>query len=198
MRTSVSLGFVVAFCFFASFAHAQQIDFAVGGNTLWSPKNTTASGGFIPPSLRGGVYPSVFLQHISENHFGFNLEGSFRYHEAFYNAYQPYRPILYDVNALYERRMAPRTHGDFMGGVGGESLLFYSANGGCGLPAGGCRTYLNANHFLVHFGVGVRYYFWKNYFVRPEAHYYIIPNNYEFHSDNLFRVGASVGYTFLR
>ena len=47
-----------------------------------------------------------------------------------------------------------------------------------------------------HFGVGIRYYFWRNVFARPEAHYYIIPNNVEFHSDNVFRVGASIGHTF--
>jgi len=32
--------------------------------------------------------------------------------------------------------------------------------------------------------------------VRPEAHYYFIPNNYQFHSDHVFRIGGSIGYTF--
>jgi hypothetical protein len=35
--------------------------------------------------------------------------------------------------------------------------------------------------------------------VRPEAHLYRIVNNTNtFHSDNVLRVGASVGYTFGR
>jgi hypothetical protein len=42
----------------------------------------------------------------------------------------------------------------------------------------------------------VRYYFLGNFFVRPEANWYYIRNNFEFHSDNVFRAGASVGYTF--
>lgn len=196
MRRFVSLTFVCAILVLGGFARAQEIDFGVGGNTLWSSKNTTASGAFLPPPEKGGLYPSVFLQYISENHLGFNAEGAFRYHQGNYNDFQPYRPILYDVNAVYTRRMAPKTHGDFMAGVGGQTVIFYGANSGCGLPGGGCRTSLNSTHFLFHFGVGIRYYFLKNFFARPEAHYYIIPNNVEFHSPNVFRVGVSIGYTF--
>ena len=44
-------------------------------------------------------------------------------------------------------------------------------------------------------GAGVRYYVWHHFFVRPEVHYYHIQNNVEFNSDNVFRVGASIGYT---
>lgn len=179
----------------AVFAQAQHNDIAFGGSILWSPANPTASGGFIPPAEKGGQYPSFSLQHFFNNHLGYYAEGSFRYHEGIYNNYQPYRPIFYDLNAVYTNRLAPKTHGDFMGGIGGETLIFYTA-GGCGISVGGCHPYTDATHFLFHAGVGVRYYFFKDLFVRPEAHYYIIPNNYEFHSGNVFRVGASVGYTF--
>lgn len=196
MRRFVSLGAVCAFLLVAALAHAQHDDLAVGGSILWSPKNTTASGGFLPPAEKGGTYPSISFQHFWDKHLGFLAEGSFRYKEGIYNSYQPYRPILYDLNAVYTNRLAPKTHGDFMAGVGGQTVLFYNSDSSCGLPGGGCRSYVDANHFLLHFGVGVRYYFWRNFFVRPEAHYYIIPDNYEFHSDNVFRVGASVGYTF--
>jgi len=196
LRRFVSFKFACTFILLAGFAHAQHTDIAVGGNILWSPKNTTAAGGFLPPAEKGGIYPSVSFQHFIDNHLGFNAEGAFRYYKGYYNNYQPYRPILYDFNGVYTNRLAPWTHGDFMAGVGGETLIFYSANGGCGVAAGGCHAYVDATHFLLHFGVGIRYYFWRDFFVRPEAHYYIIPNNYEFHSNNVFRVGASVGYTF--
>jgi hypothetical protein len=83
-----------------------------------------------------------------------------------------------------------------MAGIGAETLLFYNTSGGCGLPTGGCRTYINSTHFLLHAGVGVRYYVWRNFFIRPEVHWYIIPNNFEFHSDHVFRVGASIGHTW--
>ncbi len=180
----------------ATCAHAQQLDLAVGGSTLWSPKNTTASVGFLPPPLKGGVYPTVSAEYIGEGHFGLLAEGSFRYHYTYYNNYQQYRPIMYDINGVYATRLAKKTRGDFMAGIGGETLLFYSPTYSCGIPTGGCRTFLNSTHFLVHAGVGIRYMAWRGVFVRPEAHWNFVPNNFQFHSDNVFRVGVSVGYSF--
>ena len=53
-----------------------------------------------------------------------------------------------------------------------------------------------AFHFLVDAGAGIRYYVWGHVFVRPEVHYYHIMNNSDFFSSgNIFRVGASIGYT---
>ena len=176
------------------FAPAQQIDFAVGGSTLWSTKPLTASQAFLPPAEKGGVYAGASLQYITERRLGINVEGAFRAKQGLYNGYQYYRPALYDVNAVYAHRMAPKIRADFMAGAGGETLLFYQQTN-CNY-GGGCRTYINNTHFLVHAGVGVRYYFWKTFFVRPEAHYYYIPNNFEFHSDHVFRIGASIGHTF--
>lgn len=196
MRRFLSLTFACAFIGFAGFARAQQIDLAVGGNTLWSPKNTTASVGFLPPPEKGGTYPSVSLQYMLRKRIGVNAEGTFRYHEGLYNAFQPYRPILYDVNAVYAPPLARKATGDFMAGIGLESLLFYNSADVCGIPTGGCRAFINSNHFMLHFGAGIRYQLWQRFFVRPEAHWYVIRNNFEFHSDNVFRVGASLGYTF--
>lgn len=180
----------------AAFAHAQQLDLALSGSTLWSSKNTTASVGFLPPPLKGGTYIGGSAQYQWSKRLSFNAEGTFRYHQAVYNGFQPYRPILYDANAVYATRFAPKVRGDFMAGLGGETLLFYYSYAYCTNPAGGCRTYIDRTHFLVHLGAGVRYYVWRNMFLRPEVHWYFIPNNYEFHSDNIFRLGASLGYTF--
>ena len=83
-----------------------------------------------------------------------------------------------------------------MAGIGGQTLIFYNQFYSCTVPTGGCSTHLNSTHFLVHAGVGIRYSVWRGIFVRPEAHWYFIPNNFQFHSDNVFRVGASLGYTF--
>ncbi len=81
-----------------------------------------------------------------------------------------------------------------MGGVGLASNLFYLPGNQC--FAGGGSCYSNGEHFMEHLSVGVRYYAWHHFFVRPEANYYRIQNNFEFRSDNIFRVGASIGYTF--
>jgi hypothetical protein len=177
-----------------SFTQAQQVDVAAGAGTVWSSEPSTASLAFPPPAMKGGIYPSLGVQYLRENHLGINVEGSFRATEAIYNSYQPYRPILYDANAVYARTLATKARGDFMAGIGGQTLLFYSA-GACG-PNGGCRSFVNSTHFALHAGFDVRYYVWRNFFVRPEVHYYFVPNNFEFHSDNVFRLGVSIGHTF--
>ena len=195
MTKFVSLAVLCALFGCAAFAHAQKLDLAVSGSTLWSSKNSTASVGFLPPPLKGGTFVGGNAQYKWSKHLSFNVEGSVRYHQGIYNAFQPYRPILYDANAVYTTQYAPKVRGDFMAGIGGETLLFYSPFG-CGIPSGGCRSYIDRTHFLTHLGAGVRYYLWRNVFLRPEVHWYFVPNNYEFHSDNVFRLGASLGYTF--
>lgn len=154
--------------------------------------------GFIPPAVKGGVYPSATLQYVSPRKLGLNAELAFRDKRAIYNGFQPYRPFLYDVNGVYSPRLADKMTGDFMAGVGGQTVLFYNEFGNCNLISGGCRVNLNSTHLLFHAGAGVRYYFWRNFFVRPEAHWYYVINNTQFHSNNLFRVGASLGHTWGR
>jgi len=196
---------VCALLLFATSAHAQQFDFAVGYSTLFSTKNPTASQGFLPPPEKGGIVPSVSFDRIFKDHFGYSAELAFRYKQGIYNNYQQFRPLFYDVNGLYTTRatvfgarMVKRTSADFMAGVGGETVIFYNPYGNCGY-ASGCPTHLNSNHLLFHLGFDIRYRFWKRFFVRPEAnYYYIVHNSTDFHSDNVLRLGASVGYTFPR
>ena len=67
----------------------------------------------------------------------------------------------------------------------------------CGI--GGCINYQSSNHFMEDLGGGIRYYVWHHAFVRPEVHYYHIQSNTdEFSSNNVVRVGASIGYTIGR
>jgi hypothetical protein len=192
----ISVAFVGALLSLATLAHAQQLDLAAGDSAIWSSKDNTASVGFLPPPLKGGKYPTISAEYISDNHFGILVEGSFRYHYDYYDGFQQYRPVFYDINGVYTTRLARKTRGDFMAGIGGESLIFYNPAYACGNPTGGCRTFQNSTHFLMHAGVGVRYLVWRRIFVRPEAHYSYVPNNFQFHSNNIFRAGISVGYTF--
>jgi len=192
LRTALLVACVLAAL--VSFSPAQQVDLAGGASTLWSAGPLTASQAFLPPAESGGLYANGSLQYIGEKRLGLNIEGAFRAKEGLYNGYQYYRPILYDVNAVYARRMATKIRGDFMAGVGGETLVFYRQTN-CNY-SGGCSANFNNTHFLLHAGVGVRYYFWRTFFARPEAHYYFIPNNFEFHSDHVFRIGVSIGHTF--
>jgi hypothetical protein len=203
LRKFARITSVCALLLFAALAAAQQVDLAVGGNTLFSTKNDTASLAYLPPPERGGVYPSVSFDRIFKNGFGYSGEVTFRYKQALYNDYQKYRPVLYDFNAVlapkfnpFPARMSKRTSTIFTAGVGGQTVLYYNPYGGC-IYSSGCSTHLNSNHFLIHVSAGFNYRVWRNFFVRPEAHYYyIIHNTNDFHSNSVLRLGASVGYTF--
>jgi len=151
---------------------------------------------FPPPQENGGVYPTVGAEFLLENRFGFQAEGTFRYKQGLYDGYQKFRPFLYDVNGVFAPRITKKITVDFLAGVGVESLIFYNQYNACSPPNTVCQTSLNSSHFLVHIGGGPRYYFWHDFFVRPEVHYYRIFHNVEFSSDNVVRVGATIGYTF--
>lgn len=190
----VLLGVLFAF---AALAQAQQFDLAVGGSTLMSTQNTSASLNYPMPPEKGGTYPSASIVRLFKNHYGYSAEGAFRYHYGIYNHYQTFRPILYDVNAVFAPPVAKRANADFMAGIGGQHLVFYAPYYGCPYSAG-CSTRFDSNQFLFHLSADIHYRVWRNLFVRPEAHYYRIVNNDAFHSDNVLRLGASVGYTFHR
>jgi hypothetical protein len=94
---------------------------------------------------------------------------------------------------MYQPKVSKKVGLDLMAGLGWQSTRFY-------LPyctgSFSCNNFVSTRHFLVDLGGGVRYYVWNHVFVRPEIHYYHIVNNTDaFSSDNLFRVGASIGYT---
>ena len=59
-----------------------------------------------------------------------------------------------------------------------------------------CTDFVSSNHFMGHFGAGLRYYFRGHFFVRPEADLYLINNNQEFSSSRATRFGVSLGYSF--
>jgi len=184
--------------FFATLAHSQQqVDIAVGGGTTVAFKNATSSEAFLPPQQKGGVFPAVSVNVLLRKRYGLNVETSWRDKKASYNGYESYRPIFTDVNALFQPQIRKKIGLDLTAGIGVDSNRFYVPGLTCGPGSGTC--YVSSNHFMEHLSGGVRYYFWHhlpNVFVRPEIHYYHIQNNYEFHSDNVFRAAVSLGYTF--
>jgi hypothetical protein len=180
-------------------AQVQQVDIAAGDNILISPRYNNASLAYLPAQEKGDMYPSFSAEVLLKNRLGFSGEVAWRWNKGLYNGYQDFRPVLYDVNGVFAPRLGKKMTADFMAGAGGESVIFYNQFATCNPAYGGaCVPRVNANHFLVHLGGGVRYYFWRRAFVRPEAHFYWIQNNQEFTSDNLLRVGISIGYSFRR
>ncbi len=105
--------------------------------------------------------------------------------------FQPYRPILYDFNAVFAPKIG-RVQPEVQAGIGAESLRFYQQYFNCGFT--GCTNYNTTSHFMGHIGGGLRLYVWHHVFVRPEAHVYLVHNNVEFSSGHLYRYGVSIGY----
>lgn len=161
-----------------------------GGNALLSPGSCNATSGTCPE--KGGFYPSVSADVVFHKRIGFNWETSWRASQGSYVG-QPFRPILTDFNALYEPVLSKKVRLDLMGGVGWQSTRFYLPYCTNGYS---CDNFVSTRHFLTDVGGGIRYYVWGHVFVRPEIHYYYIQNNTDaFSNTNVFRVGASIGYT---
>ena len=200
MRKLVLFAPVLAVLFFAHFACAQlasdqQVDFFLSGGTLMSSSNN--NNGL--PSEKGGAYiglggDAVFLQH----RLGINVETSWRASQGFYATGLNYRPILTDFNLLYQPRLGKKAGLDLTAGIGAADTRFYQP----GASTPGYPNYVSTDHFMQQLGAGLRYYFWQHMFIRPEVHYYHIQNNSNinnngyFNTNNVFRVGASIGYAF--
>ncbi|HEX6881620.1 MAG TPA: outer membrane beta-barrel protein [Terriglobales bacterium] len=184
----------LAMLLMASAASAQQLDFAFGVGTLTSPSASSASGSYSPQKLGGGGFPSFSGDILFKHQLGVQAEVAWRGHPNIGYGFQPYRPILYDFNAIYAPRFGSRAGAEIMAGFGGESVRFYTPYVNCSFT--GCTDYVSSNHLLVHVGGGLKFYVTHSIFVRPEVHAYYIRNNYEFSSPRVFREGVSIGYTF--
>jgi hypothetical protein len=194
LRKLVLMVSAFAVIVFATFSYGQQVDINVGGDTFASPANATASATNLRAAEKGGTYLNVGFDVVPFRHsLGLGVEATWKYHKANDPYGQPYRPILYDVNAVFEPKLGKKVAGDFMAGVGAQSTAFYGYATSCSIS---CVTYVNSTHFAEHLGGGIRYYFWRHFFLRPEIHYYHIQNNTnDFTSNNVFRMGAAIGLT---
>ncbi|MHB8215691.1 MAG: hypothetical protein ACYDDS_06380 [Candidatus Sulfotelmatobacter sp.] len=193
MRKLALFAPVFAVLFLAQFASAQQGDAMFGFGTLMSSGSCDVNTGLCPE--KGGLYPSFSADVIFHKRVGFNFETAWRASQGSYGGVggQPYRPILSDFNLMYQPKLSKKVGADLMAGIGWQSTRFY-------LPyctgTFSCDNFVSSHHFLVDLGGGLRYYVWNHVFVRPEIHYYHIQNNTDvFSNSNVFRVGASIGYT---
>lgn len=172
-------------------AHAQQIDVAFGGNTLIAPPATSTA-----ESLRGGFYPTISGDVLFYHHLGVGGEISWRGSKNVYPTTLgpfPYRPVMFDIGAVY----APPLPFHFVqpqleAGIGAEDIRFYSSSF-CNPYTGSC--YASSKHFMGRLGVGLKFYVFGNFFVRPQFAVYLIHNNVEFSSTHATQVGIAIGYT---
>lgn len=195
MRKSALLAVMSGFFFLACFAQAQQADAMFGGGTIMSSGSCDLTT-FICPE-KGGFYPNIGADVIFHKRVGFGFDVAWKGGQGAYGGTggQPFRPILFDFNGVYQPKLSKKVGLDLMGGIGWQTTRFYGYQ-----PTSSCvyfgACYTSSNHFLVDIGGGIRYYVWGHVFLRPEAHYYHILNNTnEFSSNDIIRVGASIGYT---
>ena len=196
------VAFACGFFLFASTAFAQNRfgqlvnrgDVAFGFGTIEAQSASSASGNYAPQSMGGGLYPSFTVDFLLHHSLGVSGEMSWRGGRDIYLGYEPYRPIFYDINGIWAPRFNKKVGAELTAGIGAESIRFYSGQYVCNFLT--CTDYVSSNHFLGHFGGGVKIYVHGNFFVRPEANFYLIHNNNEFSSGYGTRVGASIGYSF--
>ena len=192
-KLSLIAAFILPF-FFSGALQGQQFDVAFGVGTLTAPSASSASGDHAPVSLTGGAYPVFSADLLLKRQFGVSGELAWRASQNLYGGFQPYRPLFYDFNGIYAPKLGKHAAAELMAGVGWESLRFYQGFTSCGAIT--CTDFVSSNHFMGHIGGGLRYYFYGHFFVRPEAHLYLIRNNDEFSSPRATRFGVSLGYSF--
>lgn len=209
MRKSAFLAIVFAVLVLGSFASAQQGDAYIGGGTLLSssPSSSARIGGSnctanssntaaICPE-KGGTYLNLGADVIFKSRIGAAFDINWKASQGSFGGPtgQPYRPLLFTLNGVFQPRLTKKVGVDLFGGIGWQSTRFYSIQNtfSC-FNLGACYT--SSNHFLVDVGGGIRYYFFGHAFIRPEARFFHIMNNTDnFTSGNVIRVGASIGYT---
>ena len=197
LRKSALLAVMSGLFFLATLAQGQQADAMFGFGTITSPGADGCNSITFTCPEKGGLYTNIGGDVIFHKRLGFGFDAAWKASQGAYGGTggQPFRPILFDFNGVYQPRLSKKAGLDLMAGIGWQTTRFYGYQ-----PTSGCvyfgACYLSSNHFLVDIGGGLRYYVWGHVFVRPEAHYYKIFNNTsDFTSGNIVRLGASIGYT---
>jgi hypothetical protein len=174
-------------------AGAQQLDVAFGVRTVTAPAAEPSIDFVAPQSITGGAYPTFSADYLFLKNFGVGGEVSWRASRSVYAGFQPYRPIFYDFNAVFAPPLGKHAQAELQAGIGAESVRFYQPFFTCGFT--GCTNYTSSNHFMGHFGGGVRFFVHGPIFIRPEAHLYLVHNNVEFSSSRAGSFGLSIGFS---
>jgi hypothetical protein len=185
-------------CFAIISAHAQQFDvqFGVSGIHSQSASNFDITNlNNAPQSLSGGVYPSFGADFTLLHNLGVGGEVSWKASKSLYQGVLDYRPIFWDINAVYAKKVT-RVGFALMAGIGGESTRFYQDTCVSVNFNGQCQNFISSNHFLTHLGGALRLYPTHSVYIAPEIHYYYVKNNVEFTSPNVVRYSLNIGYTF--
>jgi hypothetical protein len=181
--------------FLAQFALAQPGgDIAFGISTFSATSANNAGSNFTPQSVGGGTFPGFSADFHLFKGLGVGGEVFWRATRNQYQGVVPFRPIFYDINAVWSPISVHKAVPQIWGGIGGEDTRFYTGQINCNFVS--CTNFQSVNHFLADVGGGLKLYPKGNFFIRPEASWYWIHNNNEFSGPWAARYGVSVGYTF--
>jgi len=172
-----------------------QLDVAMGLSTVNGPSASSATGNYAPQNIGGGAYINFSADYLMWHNLGFGGQISWRASQNLWGGQIPFRQIFYDFNGVYAPRLSKYAGVELQAGIGAESVHFYTGNVTCSAFSG-CSNYQSSNHFMGHFGGGLRLYAKGNFFIRPEAHVYFVRNNFEFSGPRATRYGMSIGYTW--
>ena len=150
----------------------------------------------------GGVFGVFGVDFMFKPHLGVNGEYSFRFAQANYlpAAALKFRPGFYDFNAVWEPVSGQRIVPLLVGGIGGARIALYQSQTvsitgittNFSYPAG-----LNANHFQIHGGIGVKLYIKPALFIKPQFDiHYVTHLTDQFGRDWVPEYTVAVGYTF--
>jgi len=183
----------IAVSAFSNLAQAQKIDIGFGVGTTLAP--AANSNG---PSLAGGAYPGFSGDFLFWHNLGVGGEVFFRGSQN--SGFEGltgfnYRPVFWNINAVYSPKLASHTYLELVGGIGALDTHIYQCNIG-GITCGGTSIISSSNHFDADLGGGIKFYLKGGFFIRPEARVYFVNNNTDYSSGHAARVGASIGYTF--
>lgn len=185
---------------FSIASQAQEISAAFGVSGMWAPSanstNLITSNGntFFPQSIGTGTWPVVSGSFVTAKRIGIEGEFAWRAKQNLYDGFQPFRPIFWDINALYAPKLGNRATLELLGGIGSEDVRFYGVTN-CSTFTG-CTNFVSEKHLMGDVGAGLRVYATKNFFIRPEARLYFVRNNFDFSGSKAVRAGVSVGFTF--
>jgi hypothetical protein len=187
----------------AGLAGAQQLDVAFGFGTLGGNSASDASlseivaGTATPQAIGGGGYPAFSGDFLFwKKYIGVGGAVTWRANQNVNLFGQPYRPILYNFDAVMAPPVGKHGQAEFQAGIGAESVRFYTPFFSCsGGPFPSCKNYSSSNHFLGHFSGAMRFYMTRAIFIRPELHLYLVNNNVEFAGPRVTRYAVSIGYS---
>ena len=173
-----------------------QFDVGFGVGTVTAPSSASATGNHSPQTIGGGAFLNVGGDALFWRHLGVAGEVAWRASRNLYQGYQPFRPIFYDVNAIYAPPLGKYAQLELVGGIGALSTRFYTQTFMCDPFFFSCVNYFSTNHFMADVGAGLRVYLSRGVFLRPEFREYFINDNVEFSSGHATRAGVTLGFSF--